>query len=171
MTTDLLAHWQGPNSSRLTPRQFSLRLPVEVHAMISVLCEMYPKRSRTEIIGDLLSEALSRLVESMPTEMSKSERDAAEAAGVDPDDLDQDSFGRGRFLRLVKKYEEELEAEIAGSDTEGAGQVTRYKEVAKRAPRGRGASATATAKARPADGPRGDQPDRQRGGRRRPVKG
>ena len=55
---NLTALWAGPDNSRLTSKQYSFRLPVHVAAKIAALEEMYPQRSRTQIVGDLLSAAL-----------------------------------------------------------------------------------------------------------------
>ena len=58
---DLTKIWAAPDHSKLTPKQISLRLPVQVAAKISALCDMYPRKTKTEIIGDLLATALDQL--------------------------------------------------------------------------------------------------------------
>ena len=57
----LLTTWTGPDNSRLMRNQTSMRLSVHVAAKISALCEMFPQRSKTQIINDLLSTALGEL--------------------------------------------------------------------------------------------------------------
>ena len=58
---NLATIWSRPDSSRLVPKQISVRLPVHVMARIRALEEMFPTRTRTEIIGDLLSAALDEM--------------------------------------------------------------------------------------------------------------
>jgi len=58
---DLVKIWTAPDLSKLTPKQISLRLPIQVAAKISALCDMYPRKTKTEIIGDLLATALDQL--------------------------------------------------------------------------------------------------------------
>jgi hypothetical protein len=57
----LLENWIGPDNSRLMRNQTSMRLSVHVAAKISALCEMFPQRTKTQIINDLLSTALGEL--------------------------------------------------------------------------------------------------------------
>jgi hypothetical protein len=61
----LLTTWTGPDNSRLMRNQTSMRLSVHVAAKISALCEMFPQRSKTQIVNDLLSTALDELEESL----------------------------------------------------------------------------------------------------------
>ena len=58
---DVLNIWGAPDNSRLTAKQLSVRLPVHVAARINALCDMYPNKTKTEIIGDLLSMALREI--------------------------------------------------------------------------------------------------------------
>lgn len=58
---NLLTAWSRTDSDRLFPKQISVRLPVHVIARIRALEEMYPLRTRTQLIGDLLSAALDEL--------------------------------------------------------------------------------------------------------------
>jgi hypothetical protein len=60
-TKHLLKNWIGPDNSRLMRNQTSMRLSVHVAAKISALCEMFPQRSKTQLINDLLSTALDEL--------------------------------------------------------------------------------------------------------------
>ena len=62
-TKDLVKLWNAPDNTRLTPKQMSIRLPLHVAAKISALCEMFPKKTKTEIIGDLLATALEAVAE------------------------------------------------------------------------------------------------------------
>jgi hypothetical protein len=66
-SADLHKLWDLPDNSRLTPKQLSFRLPVHVAAQINALCDIYPHRTKTEIVGDLLAAALAELVPSLPS--------------------------------------------------------------------------------------------------------
>ena len=65
-TPDLLKVWGAFDNKRLCAKQFSIRLPVHVAARINALCEMYPSKTRSDIINDLLSSALDHIEESLP---------------------------------------------------------------------------------------------------------
>jgi len=103
-SADLHAIWGAPDNSRVTSKQYSFRLPVHVAAKIEALCEMYPTRSRTQIVGDLLSAALQGVEESFPLVKGKD-------AGQDPDgDTYYEEVGLGsRFRRLASKHYVEIE--------------------------------------------------------------
>ncbi len=97
---DLVKIWDAPDHSRLTPKQWSIRLPIQVAARINALCDLYPRKTKTEIIGDLLATALEQLVEALPGEV----RPTSSAGGA------SDGGGlRGRFDRLASQYLVELE--------------------------------------------------------------
>jgi hypothetical protein len=63
---DLVKIWNAPDNSKLTPKQWSIRLPIHVAAKINALCDIYPRKSKTEIIGDLLATALDQLEGALP---------------------------------------------------------------------------------------------------------
>jgi hypothetical protein len=63
---DLAKVWDAPDNSKLTPKQISIRLPIHVAAKISALCDMYPRKTKTEIIGDLLATALDQFEKVCP---------------------------------------------------------------------------------------------------------
>ena len=85
---DLFKAWHAPNGAQLTARQFSIRLPVHVAAKIAALCEMYPKKTRTDIIGDLLSSALVKIEAGLPT--------------IEGEELH--GYDRTRFRTLATRY-------------------------------------------------------------------
>jgi hypothetical protein len=65
--SDLVSVWGAPDNSRLTAKQYSFRLPVHVAAKLAALCELYPNKSRTEIVGDLLSAAIDDVEKALPS--------------------------------------------------------------------------------------------------------
>ncbi len=65
-SSDLHNVWSSPDNSRVTSKQYSFRLPVHVAAKLAALCEMYPHKTRTEIVGDLLSTSIEDVIKSIP---------------------------------------------------------------------------------------------------------
>jgi hypothetical protein len=107
-TRDLHAIWDAPDHSRLTTKQFTVRLPVRVAAQIAALSDMYPKKTKTELIGDLLAAALDELAQELPTTK----------VGDRPVHVDKDGEetwnqkGPGvTFFNLFNKYLQEFETE------------------------------------------------------------
>ena len=102
---DLLKVWDAPDNSKLTPKQLSIRLPILVAAKISALCDLYPRKTKTEIIGDLLSTALDQLGAALPSIKGQQ-------IGVCEDGPYYEDDGPcGRFNSLTEKYLRELEKE------------------------------------------------------------
>jgi len=107
---DLVKVWDAPDNSKLTPKQLSIRLPIHVAAKISALCDLYPRKTKTEIIGDLLSTALDQLEAALPSARG-------EALGEhDGEPYFVDVGLRGRFNDLTGKYLRELEKEAGIKD-------------------------------------------------------
>lgn len=105
---DLIKVWEAPDHSKLTPRQTSLRLPIQVAAKISALCEMYPRKTKTEVIGDLLATALDQFADGLGSVKGKYH-------GIHPDTQEKiyEEVGpKARFAELTNKYLKELEAEL-----------------------------------------------------------
>src|SRR3990172_5390397 len=109
---DLVKVWDAPDNTRLTPKQVSIRLPIMVAAKISALCEMYPRKTKTEMIGDLLATVLDQLEEGLPSIDGK-------LLGINPEDdepIYEESGLKGRFRELTQKYLHELEIEAGISE-------------------------------------------------------
>ncbi|GAA4028608.1 hypothetical protein [Actimicrobium antarcticum] len=64
--TELVSMWGSLDNTRLTSKQVSFRLPVHVAAKIAALCDLYPTKTRTQIVGDLLSSALGDVEKALP---------------------------------------------------------------------------------------------------------
>lgn len=112
--------WASPDNTRLTPKQFSFRLPVHVAAKIAALGEMYPQKSRTQLIADLLTSALDELERSLPealgapvdAEEQHYERIAMEQMGEEFVPSFHLGGPRGTFRDLANKHFYELEGEL-----------------------------------------------------------
>lgn len=63
---DLVGHWEDEAHGTLTKDTYTVHLSVEDAARIDALSEMYPKRSKEQIISELLSSALLELESSFP---------------------------------------------------------------------------------------------------------
>ena len=108
---DLHKVWSAPDNSRLTGKQQSFRLPVHVAAKIQALCDIFPNKTKTEIVGDLLATALEEVIENLPV-----------SAGVPRGADDQgrpyfDEEGtRAQFRTYANKYYRELEKELGNKE-------------------------------------------------------
>ena len=114
--SDLLNIWEAPDNSRLTPKQVSLRLPVHVAARISALCDMYPKKTKTEIMGDLLTAALDQLQEAFPSVKGKFLTESPDAEGYKLVSLYEEIGPARAFYNLSNHYYIEFEKEL-GNET------------------------------------------------------
>lgn len=107
-SSDLHNLWTAPDNSRITSKQFSFRLPVHVAAKLSALAEMYPQKSRTEIVGDLLATALDEVVKGMPYIQGQSIGYIHEIE----EEIFEDIGPATTFWKLADKYYRELEIEM-----------------------------------------------------------
>ena len=106
--SDLHTVWAAPDNTRLTAKQLSFRLPVHVAAKLSALCEMFPGKTRTQLVGDLLATALEEFEGSFPSVKGGQ-------LGMHPD-TDQpfyEEIGPGKQYReLANRFYIELENEL-----------------------------------------------------------
>ncbi|MDH4182714.1 MAG: hypothetical protein OEV92_00700 [Nitrospinota bacterium] len=109
---DLPKVWDTPDLSRLSPKPTSIRLPVILNAKISALGEMYPNKTKTDIINDLLASALEDLSNGLPSEAGEI---IQESQAEGEEDLYDDIGLKGRFIRLTNKHITLLEQEL-GND-------------------------------------------------------
>lgn len=128
---DLVKVWDAPDHSKLTPKQISIRLPILAAARIEALCELFPSKTKTQIISDLIATALDQVVDSLPSkkgrllgpDFSAMESDDDLSQYIDHDDVQQlgdiyEDIGiRGRFLRLTKRHLRRLEKEANLGET------------------------------------------------------
>lgn len=106
---DLVKVWDAPDNSKLTPKQISIRLPLLVSAKINALCEIYPRKTKTEIIGDLLSTALEQLEEGMESKRGEFIEYEPTRCGRVP--IYEDDGLRGIFRNRTIRNLRELESE------------------------------------------------------------
>ena len=109
--------WGGPDNSRLTTKQFSFRFPVHIAAKIAALCEMYPQKTRTQIVADLLTSSLDEFEAKLPEALGDPVEDAfqeeiAEQIGEKNETLYYLGGAKGRFREIANRHFLELEKEL-----------------------------------------------------------
>jgi len=123
---DLIKVWTAPANTKLTPKQISIRLPLHVAVKIEALCEMFPNRTKTEIIGDLLSTALEDVTEGFSTEPYSDEEAHAASLGLDVGWGD-----RGRYNNLVEKYLKEMDLSVGESQNSATENTESNREKSR----------------------------------------
>lgn len=122
---DLITVWDAPDHSKLTPKQISIRLPILAAARIAALCDMYPSKSKSQIISDLIATALDQVQEGLPSKKGKELPVDGSEYGDIPDDYNaigpdgtvrieiprvfEDVGPKGIFLSLTRKHLRKLE--------------------------------------------------------------
>lgn len=104
---NLLEEWQRSAAAKLTTKEYRVRLTLHDAARIAALAEMYPGRSETAIITDLLSAALDELEGALP--YVQGARIIAEDEQGDP--IYEDIGPTPHFVKLTRKYMATLEQE------------------------------------------------------------
>jgi len=97
---DLVEEWEQDGRVSLAAREFVVRLPAYDAARLLALSELYPKRTETELITELLSAALDELEASLP--YVKGAEVIAEDDQGDP--IYADEGLTPRFHALTRKY-------------------------------------------------------------------
>jgi len=112
---DLAKVWDAPDHSRLASKQTSIRLPMVAEAKINALMEMFPSKSKTQIISDLIVSALDQFESGLSSKKGKCLGPNLNYEGEpseydDPAPLIYEDIGqRGVFLKLYRKNLRELE--------------------------------------------------------------
>lgn len=103
--SDLAKILGAPDNSRLTAKQQSFRLPTHVAAKINALCDVYPNRTKTEIVGLLLAAALDDAISHLPASLGEECRPGRMArCFITPRELPRTSAGwRTSTLKIWKK--------------------------------------------------------------------
>jgi hypothetical protein len=110
---DLVKVWSLSKSSE--SKQMTLRVPSDVFFKLQVLEEMFPSRSRNEMVSDLLVTALSLFVEGLPCE---------QGAFQGRDEFGEDIFEEsGPGVDFWIRFRELKDNAIKASDLEGVEDV------------------------------------------------
>ena len=108
---DLTKVWGAPDNSRLTPKQQSFRLPLHVAAKLEALCAIFPNKTKTEIVGDLLAVAIDELEKELPT-------GPGEQIDLHPElgPIYESHGPRVQFRRLANKAYKDLERSLGNKN-------------------------------------------------------
>lgn len=113
--SDLHALWAAPDNSRLTSKQYSFRLPVHVAAKLTALCELYPSKTRTQIVGDLLAMSIDASVSGLPSARGRHVDRVSLEDGTELN-IYEEAGPLGRFKELANKHYGELERELGNDE-------------------------------------------------------
>jgi len=106
---DLVNRWHEEPKYPLTPKQISIRLPIDVAAKVAALCEVFPSRTKSEIIADLVAASVDQLVRELPSEKG----DFLENESIPGRKrVFQDIGPKGRFLEGTARHLRQLEKEV-----------------------------------------------------------
>lgn len=110
--SELVASWTSPDNKRLTSKQVSIRLPVHIAARVFGLCDMFPNKTRTDIIADLLNSSLEEIEKTFTHHYSEDQEiDVIDGTAIYPD-----IGSYGVYARAVNKHYAELEKELGNEN-------------------------------------------------------
>lgn len=109
--------WSAPDNTRLTSKQSSFRLPVHVAAKLAAIAEMYPTKSRTQIVGDLLATAIDAWASELPSIRGR-QVDRISTPDGPTVKIFEEVGPIGRFQKLTNKHYIELEKELGNDEPE-----------------------------------------------------
>lgn len=112
--SDLVSDWSVPNNSRLTTKQYSFRLPIDVAAKLAALEDLYPTKSRTQLVGDLLSTAIDEVEKNLPSF-------AGARVGEHPETNEpifEESGPIAKYRILANKHYLEIEKDLGNENSE-----------------------------------------------------
>ena len=101
----LIKAWEQSAAGNMSAREYRVRLPQRDAARIAALSEMYPRRSETELISELLTAALDELEAAMP--YIPGTRVVSEDEEGNP--VYEDTGPTPRFLELSRKHAGSME--------------------------------------------------------------
>jgi hypothetical protein len=109
---ELLESWREGDAGARTATDYSVRLTVDDAARLHALAELFPGRTREQIITDLLGAALQEVATAMPYEPGKKVISRDEQG----DPVYEDAGLSPRFAQLTRKYRKEIAAQAPPSE-------------------------------------------------------
>ncbi len=100
---DLVTQWESTAQGVLTKETYTVKLLKEDAAKLDALAEMYPKRTKEQLISELLTAALGQLEASFPY-VQGTKVVATDEMG---DAIYEDVGPTPHFMALTKKYLEQ----------------------------------------------------------------
>lgn len=125
----LSAVWDAPDNSRLMKKQTSVRLATHIEARLSAICEMFPAKSKSQIINDLLASALDEFADGFEFEPGR-ER-AQDYDGSRQIEIEPDEGLRTSFYKKANRFLKEFEREI-GNEEPKLFNTERWREVGEK---------------------------------------
>lgn len=108
--------------ARLTRKRYALRLPLELASRLEALCEMFPLKTRAQLVSDLLGLGLAQFEQALPA------ADPGQAAFQS--DIRQPIYlltgPFSEFHGLTRKHHLAMERELAREDPEAAQSADVY---------------------------------------------
>jgi hypothetical protein len=104
---DLMHHWEKDAGAEITAREFAVQLSLYDAARILALAEMYPAKTETQIITELLSAGLDELQETFPYAQGK----RVIAADDHGDPIYEDVGPTPDFFSKTREHAKRLDAE------------------------------------------------------------
>ena len=135
--SDLRAVWEAPDNSRLMKKQTSVRLATHIGARIEAIARLYPSKTKSQVINDLLASALTDFengFEFLPGDDKDRELDydVSEHSGEFREVIIEPDVGKRReYLTKANEFLVEFEKEI-GNDKPKLFQTVRWREVCER---------------------------------------
>jgi hypothetical protein len=101
----LLENWQQSATGERTAVEYAVRLPLDDAARLHALVEMFPARTREQLITDLLSAALQEVAAAMPYVPG----DKVISTDEQGDPVYEDAGPTPRFMELTRRNKKKLE--------------------------------------------------------------
>lgn len=102
---ELLERWQSSAAGRVTTQTYAVHLDLDDAARVHALAELFPGRTREQIITDLLAAALGELAAAMPYVAGPKVIQTDEQG----DPVYEDAGLTPRFIALTRKYQQALQ--------------------------------------------------------------
>jgi predicted DNA-binding protein len=103
---ELLESWQQHAAAPLAVTDYSVRLPIDAAARLDALAQLFPGRTREQIIAELLGAALEEVAASMPYVAGKQVISRDDQG----DPIYEDVGLTPRYMDLTRKLRKQLEA-------------------------------------------------------------
>lgn len=101
---DLIERWEREAAGELEDERMAVRLPLETAAKLEALAEIYPLRTREQLVTELLTVALDQVVERLPYVKG----DKVIARDEEGDPIFEDVGHTPRYLDAVHRHMERL---------------------------------------------------------------
>ncbi|WP_321492166.1 hypothetical protein [uncultured Desulfobacter sp.] len=114
------AKWYNPDNSPPSSRQTSIRLPILASARIDAICEMFPNKTKSAILNDLIIHALELFIKELDPEPGK--EISSDEEGISYEDVGES----GRFVRLTQKYLDKYQENLNEEDKVKIGEPVHF---------------------------------------------